>query len=55
MLQMEAVQDANLKDWLKRKENVYTSPDIQNEVIKLMGFSFFGIWQHNFKHLLFLQ
>ncbi len=37
MLQMEAVQDVNLKDWLKRKENVYTSPNIQNEVIKLMG------------------
>ncbi len=37
MLQMEAVQDVNLKDWLKRKENVYTSPDIQNEVIKLIA------------------
>ena len=23
--------------WLKRKVNVYTSPDIQNELIKLMG------------------
>ena len=27
----------NLTEWLKRKENVYTSPDIQNEVIKLFG------------------
>ncbi len=37
MLQMKATQDANLKEWLKRKENVYTSSTIQNEIIKLMG------------------
>ena len=33
----KAEGDTNLAEWLKRKENVYTSPDIQNEVIKLMG------------------
>ena len=34
---MKAEEDPNLAEWLKRKENVYTSPDIQNEVIKVMG------------------
>ncbi len=37
LLLMKAESDPNLKQWLKRKENVYTSPDIQNEVIKLFG------------------
>ena len=37
LLKMKAEEDSNLTEWLKRKENVYTSPDIQNEVIKLMG------------------
>ena len=32
----KAEDDANLAEWLKRKENVYTSPDIQNEFTKLM-------------------
>ena len=34
---MKAENDLNLKSWLKRKENVYTSPDIQNEIIKVMA------------------
>ncbi len=34
---MKAAEDPILSDWLKRKENVYTSPEIQNEKIKLMG------------------
>lgn len=37
LLQMKAEEDPNLAEWLKRKENVYTSPDIQNEILKLMG------------------
>ena len=37
LLQMKAEEDPNLAEWLKRKENVYTSPDIQNEIIKVMG------------------
>ncbi len=37
LLLMKAESDPNLKQWLKRKENVYTSPDIQNEAIKLFG------------------
>ena len=37
LLLMRAESDPNLKDWMKRKQNVYTSPDIQNEIIKLFG------------------
>lgn len=37
LLRMKAEEDQNLKNWLKRKENVYTSPDIQNEIIKIMA------------------
>ena len=37
VLRMKALRDPNLTEWLKRRENVYTSPDIQNEIIKLMG------------------
>ena len=37
LLSMKAECDANLAEWLIRKENVYTSPEIQNEIIKLMG------------------
>lgn len=37
ILKLRAKDDSNLAQWLKRKQNVYTSPDIQNEVIKLMG------------------
>ena len=39
ILRMKAKEDPNLAQWLKRKQNVYTSPEIQNEVIKLMGVS----------------
>ena len=37
LLCLKARDDSNLADWLKRKENVYTSPDIQNEIIKILG------------------
>ena len=37
LLRMKAEEDSNLGEWLKRKENVYTSPEIQNEIIKVMG------------------
>ena len=37
LLQMKAEDDPNLAEWLRRKENVYTSPAIQNEIIKVMG------------------
>ena len=37
LLLMKAEQDPNLAEWLQRKENVYTSPDIQNEIIKTLG------------------
>ena len=30
-------EDSNLTNWLKRKEYVYTSADIQNELIEIMG------------------
>ena len=35
LLSMKARDDTNLLEWLRRKENVYTSPDIQNEIINL--------------------
>ena len=34
---MKAKEDPNMAEWLKRKENVYTIPEIQNEIIKVMG------------------
>lgn len=34
---MKAIENTNLTEWLKRKENVYTSPEIQNEILKVMG------------------
>lgn len=37
LLYMKAADNPNLADRLKRKENVYTSPDIQNEIVKTMG------------------
>ena len=37
LLKMKAKEDPNLAEWLRRKENVYTSPEIQNEIIKHMG------------------
>lgn len=37
LLRMKAERDPNLLEWLKRKENVYTSPIIQNEIIKTFG------------------
>ena len=37
LLKMKSEDDTNLNNWLKRKENVYTSPDIQNEIIKVMA------------------
>ncbi len=37
LLLMKAEEDSNLAEWLKRKENVYTSPEIQNEMIKTLG------------------
>ena len=37
LLRMKAEDDPNLAEWLRRRENVYTSPEIQNEIIKVMG------------------
>ena len=37
LLGMKAHDDPNLASWLKRKESVYTSATIQNEIIKIMG------------------
>ena len=36
-MQEKAQTNTNFSQWLKRKENVYTSADIQNEMIKVMG------------------
>ena len=37
LLRMKAEEDPNLDEWLRRKENVYTSPEIQDEIVKVMG------------------
>ena len=37
VLKLKAEEDPNHLEWLTRKENAYMTPDIQNEVIKLMG------------------
>ena len=42
LLCMKAQEDSNLAGWLKRKENVYTSPTIQNELINVWGFKYYG-------------
>ena len=34
---MKAEDDPALKKWLHKKDNFYTSHDIQNEIIKIMG------------------
>ena len=34
---MNMKADPALKKWLQKKDNFYTSPDIQNEIIKIMG------------------
>ena len=37
LLLMKAKQDKNLSQWMKRKKDVYTSPEIQNEIVKVLG------------------
>ena len=37
LLSMKAEEDSNLNGRLKRKENVCTSPEIQNEIIKVIA------------------
>ena len=37
LLLLKAESDPILAQWLKRKENLYTSATIQNEIIKIMG------------------
>lgn len=37
LLLTKAEEDKNLSLWMKRKENVYTSPEIQNEIVKVLG------------------
>ena len=37
LLRMKAEEDPNLAEWLRLKENIYTSPEIQNKIIMVMG------------------
>uniref|UniRef100_A0A1X7VFF8 Uncharacterized protein n=1 Tax=Amphimedon queenslandica TaxID=400682 RepID=A0A1X7VFF8_AMPQE len=53
-LQFKAESDTNLACLLKMKENVYTSPDIQNEMIKLMGVAVSRNVVSSFQSFLFL-
>ncbi len=53
LLKMKAAEDPVLSDWLKRKENVYTSPEIQNEMIlNSWELKFYKTWHWNFVLLL---
>lgn len=36
-MMFKPADDAKFAAWFTKKENVYTSSDIQNELIKLMG------------------
>ena len=37
LLRLQAEKDPNLAHWLKRKENAYTSTQVQIEISKIMG------------------
>ena len=37
LIHMKAYSDTMLKNWLVKKDNVYTSPEIQNEIIQTMS------------------
>ena len=47
--------DLNLNQWMKRKENVYTSPTIQNEIIKVMGVKLLRELSHDLQRSPFLS
>lgn len=37
LLHLRACDDPRVKDWLKKKANKYTSPEIQNEILEVMA------------------
>ena len=37
LLQLRACDDPGVKDWLRKKTNKYTSPEIQNEMLEVMA------------------
>jgi len=37
LVRMQASENPQFADWLKRKKDVYTSPEIQNEIIRIMA------------------
>ena len=37
LLNLRACDDPKLVDWLKKKSDKYTSPDIQNEILQIMA------------------
>ena len=53
LIRLKARDDTNLADWLKRKENVYSSPDIQNEIIRNLGYHMLQSVTKNYKVLHF--
>ncbi len=53
-LSLQADKDPILREWLKRKLYVYTSGEIQNEIIRQWVFHFCVIFQLNFSSLLIL-
>jgi len=39
LMKLRAEDDLKINDWLKKKTDKYTSPDSQNEILKIMGLS----------------
>ncbi len=39
LMKLRSEEDSRVKDWLKKKTDKYTSPEIQNEILKLMALS----------------
>ena len=37
LLGLRGTDDARVLDWIKRKSDKYTSPDIQNEMLEILG------------------
>ena len=37
LLRLRGTDDARVLDWIKRKNDKYTSPDIQNEMLEILG------------------
>ena len=55
LMNLRAEDDPRISDWLKKKSNKYTSPDIQNEVLKIMALSVLRQLMHSIHSAPFLS